>query len=129
MPSNIRYKSIKIIKPLDVIIVEFVDVCGTIIPGSRLFCGRCGHQLGTVLSAIQFPFDDYILLSSMNKDHSIYKGYYGGFGFTHKTCGNVLFEMQSNWIFVSLKIYFIDTNGLIETNKLINKTLYKYEDE
>lgn len=65
-----RIKSLKIDKRRDIILVEKILPDGTVLSGTRFYCGCCGQQMGTLTSELKFPFGDDVLIKAFG-DSSI----------------------------------------------------------
>ncbi len=110
-----RFKRIKLRKMQNVIWVENM-AGGVIPPNSRMYCGCCGHMLGTVRNEMKFPFDSQQLIE--NTDDRTFQP--TPFGLHHRTCGIIMFTYGS-WHFVPLLTFFLETKDLRETEKLLRE--------
>lgn len=87
----------------------------TILKSSRLFCGCCGHQVGTMKENISFPFKAPEIIKMLD-DCSLGQS---PFGIHHMKCGALLSIFGGGIMFHPLRELFNQTLRKRETDKLI----------
>lgn len=92
---------VKIDEKRDLLIVE-KHKDGTILKGSKIFCGCCGEQFGILKKNMTFPFKyNEFVLALKNKSFEE-----GAFGTRHNTCRHTMpFKYKDSVPFVPVSAY------------------------
>lgn len=93
---------IKITKKIQGYIIEELTNDNIIPSGTRIYCGYCGHDIGTTKQEIKMPFT-WVELESILVDNSIMV--YSRQGVHHKKCGHVVSFNAGNLRFTRLSDY------------------------
>lgn len=94
--------AIKIQTKRDIFIIEKISEDGrTILKGSRILCGCCGHPVGSIAYDLKSPFLSNDFFAALI-DGTLQRA---PLGVKHTICNHYLFTLQNSYDFVSLHNY------------------------